>query len=106
LSSPAQSRGSRWYPTETALKGPRETQRTLKQVLDQLYSLQDQHNALQQAHSELQAKVGGKASGPPPGSGPADTQLLGLYVEPVDTNTLADGTALKFNKARGTFSFQ
>jgi hypothetical protein len=88
------------------LRNPKETRAALKQVLDQFYSLQDQHNALQKSHAELLAKSSEKPSGPPPGSGPTDTQLLGLFVEPVDTNSLANGATLKFNKARGIFSFQ
>lgn len=75
----------------------------MKQVLDQLYSLQDQHNALK---ASVQAASNNKNSGPPPGSGPTDTQVCGLFVEPIDANTLANGAALKYNKARGTFSFQ
>jgi hypothetical protein len=97
--------GHHWYPSSDQLKDPASTQRAMKQVLDQLYALQDQHDKLQAAHSALQAKVNAPVSGPPPGSGPTDTQILGLRVEPVDTQVLANGAALKFNKARGTFSF-
>jgi hypothetical protein len=104
LSSPAPS--NRWYPTESQLKDPASTTRALKQVLDQFYTLQTQHQALQHSHDALLAKTNVKPSGPPPGSGPSDTQLLGLRVEPVDTNNLANGATLKYNSSRGTFSFQ
>lgn len=98
---------NRWYPHADQLKDPQTTQRALKQVLDQLYMLQDQHETLQASHAELQGKVGASAKmeGPPAGSGPADTQLLGLRVAPVDTNTLANGATLKFNKSNGNFEF-
>lgn len=100
------NKGSHWYPTTTQLKDPQSMFLVMKQTLDQLYALQDRHDALQKSHTELQAKVGEKKTGSPPGSGPADTQLCGLFVEPVDTNSMANGATLKYNKARGTFSFQ
>jgi hypothetical protein len=80
----------------------------MKQVLDQLYALQDQHSALQQDHAALTAKVSaqGKQSGPPPGSGPTDSMVCGLRVAPIDSNSLANGASLKYNKATGNFSFQ
>jgi hypothetical protein len=96
---------NRWYPQADQLKDPQTTQRAMKQVLDQLYTLQDQHATLQASHAALQAKVGTKPEGPPPGSGPTDTQICGLYVAPVDTNTLANGATLKFVKASGHFEF-
>jgi hypothetical protein len=98
--------GSHWYPTESQLKDPAATHRALKQVLDQFYALQDQHDALKASHTALLAKSNAKTEGPPPGSGPTDTQLCGLRVAPVDVNSLANGATLKFNKASGNFSFQ
>ena len=95
---------SRWYPQADQLKDPATTQRTMKQVLDQLYTLQDQHAELQKSHAELQSKV--TASGTTEVNGPANTKLLGLNVAPVDTNSLANGATLKYNKATGNFSFQ
>jgi len=95
---------SRWYPSADQLKDPATTQRAMKQVLDQLYSLQDQHSALQASHAALQSKVA--ASTPAEVNGPANTKLLGLNVAPVDTNSLANGATLKYNKATGNFSFQ
>lgn len=97
---------SKWYPSADQLKDPAATQRTMKQVLDQLYAMQDQHAALAASHAALAAKTDAKQSGPPPGSGPTDTQLCGLRVAPVDANSLANGATLKYNKASGNFSFQ
>lgn len=102
---PAKPSSSRWYPTISQLKDASATHRAFKQMLDQFYSLQDQHNALLKDHAALQAKVGEKQSGPPPGSGPSDTMLLGLHVAPVDVQTLANGATLKFNKSSGNFGF-
>lgn len=101
----AQSKGNpaKWYPSQDQLKDPATTTRTLRVVLDRLYALQDSHVALQQSHAALQQKV---AAGPAQTQGPVNTKLLGLNVEPVDTNSLANGAALKYNSARGTFSFQ
>ena len=98
--------GSHWYPTIDQVKDPSATQRAFKQVLDQFYALQDQHDALKREHDTLKAKVSDAKDGPPPGSGPTDTQLLGLRVAPIDTQTLANGATLKYNKATGNFSFQ
>ena len=98
---------NRWYPTQDQLKDPQATQRAMKQVLDQLYSLQDAHAKLSADHAALKAKVPDASKNPfPPGSGPTDTVLLGLPVVSVDTNSLANGAALKYNKSSGNFSFQ
>jgi len=91
----------RWYPTTQQLKDPSSLERSFRQLLDQHYALQD-------AHDELLAKVNAptdKLKGPPPGSGPTDTQICGLYVAPIDTRTLADGAALKFSKKNGNLAF-
>jgi hypothetical protein len=106
MSMQAQSKGSHWYPTISQMSDPQSIHRMMKQVLDQFYALQDSHDKLQQAHASLQEKVSAKSSGPPPGSGPADTMLLGLRVAPVDTNSLANGAALKYNSSTNNFSFQ
>lgn len=98
--------GSHWYPTISQLKDPASAHAMMKQVLDQFYALQDQHDALAQSHAALSAKVNATPEGPPPGSGPADTQLCGLRVAPIDSNSLANGATLKYNKATGNFSFQ
>jgi hypothetical protein len=100
-----QSKGSHWFPTEDQLKDSRSTQRALKQVLDQFYALQDRHDKLQADHAALKAQVNTPPSGPPPGSGPTDTQLCGLKVAPIDTNSLANGATLKYNSASGNFQF-
>ena len=97
------NKGSHWYPTEDQLKSTATLKNTLRIVLDQFYALQDQHDALKKSHDALSAKV---AADPPSANGPATTKFLGLNVEPVDTNSLANGAILKYNKAKGTFSFQ
>jgi hypothetical protein len=109
LSSPAQFKGYHWYPQADQLKDPATTARALKQVLDQFYALQDQHDALRKAHNELQSKVGSGTTGTsvhPPGSGPSDSMVLGLRILPVDVQTLADGTKLTFVKKDGNFQFK
>ena len=91
----------RWYPSKDQLKDPSALERTLRQVLKQHYDLQDEHNA-------LLAKVNAPASksaGPPPGSGPTDTMLCGLRVEPVDSRTLANGAVLTWVAKVGRFKF-
>lgn len=98
------TQNNRWYPVVDQVKDPGAVHRTLKQVLDQLYDLQDQHTALQASHAALQAKVGKAATAT--ANGPATTKLLGLNVEPVDVQTLANGATLKWNSSKGTFSFQ
>jgi hypothetical protein len=106
-SSPnAGNKGSHWYPTENQLKTPADSVRAMKQVLDQFYALQDQHDALKASHAALQEKVNAKQSGPPPGSGPSDTMLCGLRVTPVDADSLANGATLTYVKATGQFTFQ
>jgi hypothetical protein len=74
---------------------------TLRQVLNQHYALTDQVNALSKQASDPPAAP----SGPPPGCGPADSQICGLRVVPVDTQKLANGATLKFNKNSGNFEF-
>jgi hypothetical protein len=93
--------GSRWYPTTEQLKDPAALERTLRQVLNQHYALQDAHAALQKQVTQPTAK----ASGPPPGSGPTDTMLLGIPVVPIDTQRLTSGATLKYNKKNGNFEF-
>ena len=102
LSSSAVNKGSHWYPTEDQVKSPRATTQALRIVLDQFYALQDQHDALKQAHEELKSRVpAGASGGPPPGSGPTDSMLLGLRVAPIDTQTKATGSALSFDAPSG-----
>lgn len=93
----------RWYPHRDQLRDPDAAARTMKQVLDQLYALQDSHDALKKQVAAMPASTTPAA---PPGSGPANTKLLGLNVEPVDTKTLTNSMTLKYNPSRGTFSFQ
>jgi hypothetical protein len=98
-----QTKPSRWYPTTGQLKDPDAVERALRQVLDQHYALQDQFHALSKAHADLKAATTGDKM---PGHGPADTRICGLFVQPVDTNTMANGATLKFNRTQGNFSFQ
>ena len=100
---PRQSSGQRWYPSREQLKDPVATERAFRQLLTQHYDLQDQVMAMREQLAKPAANLA--PSGPPPGSGPADSMLLGLRVAPVDTATLADGATLKFSKKNGNFSF-
>lgn len=94
----------RWYPSKQQLAKPEELERAMRQVLKQHYDLVDRHNDLLDRVGKLSV-AGGTSSQFPPGSGPADTLLLGLRVLPVDTQTLADGATLKFVKAQANFQF-
>jgi len=102
MSQPAPSKGQRWYPTQQQLK-PENLERTIRQMLAQHYDLQDQLDAAREQLAKPQ--LAPSKSGTPPGSGPADSMLLGLRVAPVDTASLADGATLKFSKKNGNFSF-
>lgn len=82
----------------------------LQIIYKQFYDLKDQHDAtvaqLQQAQQTI-AQLQTKLSGPyPPGSGPIDSMVLGLPVQPIDAHSLADGTKLTFVKASGNFQFK
>lgn len=96
----------RWYPSKEQLKDPESLERTLRQVLHQHYTLQDQFAALQRDQIKAPAASSTtSAGGPPPGSGPTDTMLCGLHVAPVDTTKLANGATLKYSKVNGNFEF-
>lgn len=92
---------NRFYPPNTP------ENKHIRYVLDQLYSLHDAHEETKTALAQAQQQVKQltqKLSTPyPAGSGPIDTIFLGLPVQPIDTNTLADGTVPKFNKKSGSF---
>lgn len=92
------SSGGRWFPTIAQLQDPTKTEVAFRQVLTQLYALQDRLAA-------IEGKGVSAPKGPPPGSGPADSMLLGLFVAPVDTRSLADGTKLTYVKAAGNLQF-
>ena len=92
---------SRWFPTRNQLENPDKLMSTLRQVLQQHYALVDQFDAYRKAHPPAQSST----SGPPPGSGPTDSMLCGLFVTPVDVQALADGATLKFVKKNGNFTF-
>ena len=108
MSTPAQSNkgagSARWYPNSNQITTPEQMLTTLRQVLNQHYALTDQVNALS-AKPAADAPASAKPSGPPPGCGPADSQICGLRVAPVDTKALANGATLKFNKNSGNFEF-
>jgi hypothetical protein len=101
MSNQKESNSGRWYPNSNQIKTPEQMLTTLRQVLNQHYALTDQVNAL----SKQTADPSAKPSGPPPGCGPADSQICGLRVAPVDTKALANGATLKFNKNSGNFEF-
>jgi len=88
----------RWYPQTDQVNSPAALQRTLKQVLDQHYALQDQVKG-------MQPPAAAPATAPASTSGPSSTQFLGLPVAPIDTATLADGATLTWDKKNGTFKF-
>ena len=105
---PSDPKQSRWYPTTAQLGDTSALERTLRQVLTQHYALVDRVNAMEAggAAKGKEASTGAKAAGPfPPGSGPADSYLLGLPVTPVDVETLADGATLKYVAKQRTFTF-
>jgi len=97
----SESMGSRWFPTKDQLADPEKLLSTMRQVLQQHYALVDDF-AKYRKENPPKAPA---PSGPPPGSGPTDSMLLGLRVAPVDVNTLANGATLKFVKAAGNFQF-
>lgn len=89
----------RWYPTKQQVTA--DPEKVIREVLRQHYDLLDRHEALlRQVHAPAT-----KPTGPPPGSGPTDTMLCGLLVEPVDSRTLANGATLKWVAADGRFKF-
>src|SRR5271156_989071 len=94
---------TRWYPTTHQISSPSELQNTFRQLLEQQYALRDQVTSLT---AQMAKPAASTPSGPPPGSGPTDTMLLGLSVQPTDTKNLANGATLKWNKSQGNFSFQ
>lgn len=101
VTGPDNAQTHKWYPVAERLQTPDDHARALKQILDQHYALQRQVNSMMQAQPDNTPA----AKGPPPGSGPTDTQLLGLRVKPVDTQTLANGATLKYNSTTGQFEF-
>lgn len=95
----------RWQPTHTQLDTPEKMAIAFKQLLTQHYALVDAHAATAQALTEAQAKLATPPPNPPRGLGPADTVLLGIPVAPVDTQQLATGATLKYDKVNGRFAF-
>ena len=108
------SQGSNWYPTRDQLDSPEKMMAAMKQVLDQHYALQDQVARMPGKEKKGSGKLApasasptsGSAASPPPGSGPIDSMILGLRVQPVAPNSLADGTVLTYVKASGNFQFK
>ena len=120
MSAPQQSN---WYPTRNQVSSPETLLASFKQLLDQHYALQQQVLQMQ-ASSRINLGAGANAlppggrtspgatpnepvpaAGPPPGSGPTDTQILGLHVLPINPSTLANGATLKYVKKSGNFQF-
>lgn len=97
---------NRWYPTKSQLDETRNAgglERAIRQILKQHYDLVDEFKAYKEANPP-------KAETPkngafPEGTGPSDTYLLGLPVQPIDSATLTNGATLKWNKSTGTFIF-
>lgn len=96
-----QQASGRWYPSSHQLKDASATEQAFRRLLDMHYDLVESHTALQ----GQMTKPAGNTEGPPSGSGPTDTMLLGLRVSPVDTSTLANGATLKWNRVKGQFEF-
>lgn len=100
-------KNSRWFPTQQQLSDPSSLERSFRQMLSQHYELQRQFNELKaQMATSTPTTPATPASASPPGSGPADTQLLGLPVAPIDADRLANGATLKWNASKRNFSFQ
>lgn len=91
------TQGSNWYPTTSQLGDPAKLEIAFRQALNKIYELQNEVARLKGAAPPK--------PGPPPGSGPADSMLVGLFVAPVDTKSLANGATLKYNKANGNLEF-
>ena len=94
---------SRWYPSQSQLKDAPTLQLAFKQLLDQHYALVDKVNAMGVGTAAGAAK-GGAAT--PSTATPSGTKLLGLNVQPIDVDSLADGATLTFVKADGNFQFK
>lgn len=105
MSAKAQSNLTQnYYPTEQELKDPRSTRRVLQQVLKQHYDLARSHAEALQTVDDLKGQLARVRATPTP-MGPTNSQILGLPVTPIDTNSLANGATLKWNKATGSFIF-
>ena len=92
---------ARWYPSHSQLKDPQSTERAFREVLRQLYDLQDSHTALQ---AQVKQNGSGKEA-VPAGNTASITRFLGLPVDPSDTTQLADGTVLTYVAATRSFKF-
>lgn len=100
---PDRQSSGRWYPTPDKLSKPEDIRAMLKEVLDRHYALADKFEAYKKANPP---RTDEERKGPPPGSGPLDTQICGLFVQPIDTQALADGTKLTYVKSAGNFQFK
>jgi hypothetical protein len=89
---------SKWFPSTSQLADPNSLQQVFQQVLTQHYALQEQV-------AKMTPNTSGAAAPTAASDTPAGTKLAGLYVSPVDTQTLADGATLKFDKKAGNFKF-
>jgi hypothetical protein len=84
----------RWYPVSSDLKDAKGIEHSFRQLLTQHYELQDKFDTMQKQQAQAPAQGG---------NGPIDTKLLGLNVTPIDTQQLANGATLKWNKLKGAF---
>jgi hypothetical protein len=87
---------NRWYPTQNQLSAPDQLERTFRQLLQMHYEMQDRLEAMQRSQSTNTLQQGG---------GPIDTTIVGLPVQPIDSQTLADGAKLQWSKKDGMFKF-
>jgi len=82
-----------WYPSSHQLKTPEDTERTLREVLRQFYTLRDSHAALQD-----QVKQNSKEAVPAQTNTASVQRFLGLPVEPADTTQLTNGAVPTYDK--------
>jgi len=88
-----------WYPSPHQLQNPGHLESAFRETLRQLYTLRRKVN--EQAKAQ---PAPDKTPSPfPPGSGPSDTFIGGIPVEPFDVNTLNDGDTLQYDKANRRF---
>lgn len=89
-----------WYPSVHQLKTPEDHERAFRETLRQFYALREKVNA------QVDQPVNGEKSNSspfPPGSGPSDSFIGGIPVEPFDVNSLNDGDTLQYDKANRRF---
>ena len=88
-----------WFPSTQQLSSPDELERSFRETLRQLYSMQDKVDEL---HKKVNAPAPKQTGNPNTASA---SKILGLPVEPSDTSQLADGTVLTYVLATRSFKF-